>query len=225
MKKNLIIILLLLISCYSFSEAVLGVILKDAVSSEIKQEKRHEYGVYVEKVLNNGSAKEAGMLKDDIIIMMDSEKVYTLSQIQAMLKLKETGDQSKFVVLRDGKKKTIKVKLGSREDINPTPAYMGIYSDKLSDRRREKIGLDVPYGVQVDVVRDGPCYKAGMKTGDVIVEMDGNKIYAFDQLQSILKAFKAGDEVDLKVFRDGTKKIRLKLGARPRKMKLFRLEI
>ncbi len=214
MKRNLIILIMLIFTCSVFSEAVLGVILKDASSSDIAQDKRNDYGVYIERVLKNGKAKEAGMLPEDVIVMMDGEKVYTLSQLRAMLELRKPGDQSKFTVLRDGKKKNIKVKLGSREDINPTPAYMGIYSDKLSERRRKKIGIDVPYGVQVDVVRDGPCYKAGMKTGDVIIEMDGNKIYAFDQLQTILKSFKAGDEIDLKIFRDGTKKIRLKLGAR-----------
>ena len=214
MKRNLIMLLLLIIACSAFSDAVLGVILKEANSSDIDQSKRNESGVYIEKVLKNGKAKEAGMKIEDIIIEMDGEKVYTLSQLRAMLKLRKAGDAAKFVVLRDGKKKSFKLKLGSREEINPTPGYMGIYEDKLSERRREKIGLKVPYGVQVDVVREGPAHKAGMKTGDVILELAGHKAYTFDQLKKIIKDFKAGEEIDLKLFRDDEKNIKVTLGSR-----------
>jgi S1-C subfamily serine protease len=39
--------------------------------------------------------------------------------------------------------------------------------------------------------------------GDVVVELDGKKINSFDQLTKLVREKKVGDEVSLKIERDG----------------------
>ncbi len=67
-----------------------------------------------------------------------------------------------------------------------------------------------------DVVADGPSAKAGVTTGDVITEVDGQKIDAQHTLLDQLYGQKPGDVVALTVDRNGTTSTRqVTLGERP----------
>jgi S1-C subfamily serine protease len=60
-------------------------------------------------------------------------------------------------------------------------------------------------GVKFADVRDGsPAAKAGFRAGDVMVEFDGKKIENLYDFTYALRAKKPGDEVDVKVLRDGS---------------------
>ncbi len=74
-----------------------------------------------------------------------------------------------------------------------------------------------PQGDNVaDVVADGPSAKAGLQTGDVITELDGQKIDAQHTLLDLLYGHKPGDVVALTVERNGTAStMQVTLGERP----------
>ena len=60
----------------------------------------------------------------------------------------------------------------------------------------------IPYGVYVSQVdENSPAEEAGMKQGDIIVEIDGKVINTTSQLQSAVAAHSAGDTVNIRVFR------------------------
>lgn len=65
------------------------------------------------------------------------------------------------------------------------------------------------------VVNDSPAEKAGLKAGDIITHLDGEKLTASADITSMLAKRSAGDVVTLTVIRDGeTLKIKVKLGVR-----------
>ena len=78
---------------------------------------------------------------------------------------------------------------------------------------------NLPEGIYVGgVVSGGPAAAAGMRPGDVIIEMQGQIIRTFNDLQKILRTHKVGDETNIVVIRDN-KRIELKvtLGEMPRR--------
>ena len=61
-----------------------------------------------------------------------------------------------------------------------------------------------------------PMKKGGLKSGDVIIEADGKTIKSMDELNEIKNSHQIGDEMKLKINRDGKEKeITLTLGEQP----------
>lgn len=53
------------------------------------------------------------------------------------------------------------------------------------------------------VTEGGPAEKAGLKSGDIIVSFDGNKITGYNDLVSAINSHKAGDTVTVGIYRNG----------------------
>ena len=74
-----------------------------------------------------------------------------------------------------------------------------IYNVNTSSRAAQ-LG-QIPDGVFIVVEEGGPAEKAGLKDGDIIVDVDDTVITDTTQLQDIILSHKAGDVVQVKVYR------------------------
>ncbi|MCD6328891.1 MAG: PDZ domain-containing protein [Candidatus Cloacimonetes bacterium] len=82
-------------------------------------------------------------------------------------------------------------------------AFVGIYPGDIWDY--EDAGVE--YGIIVNgVIDDTPAQEAGMLSKDIILEMDGTKIFNHDQFTKMLKMYKPGQKVKFKIYRDGDEK-------------------
>ncbi|QED49919.1 S1C family serine protease [Cytobacillus dafuensis] len=89
--------------------------------------------------------------------------------------------------------------------------YMGVELVSVNEISRYhqletlKLPSDVNYGVALRrVVPNGPAAQAGLKELDVIVEMDGEKIYDVVDLRKLLyNKKKIGDQLEIKYYRGG----------------------
>lgn len=82
--------------------------------------------------------------------------------------------------------------------------YIGVTIKDVDVKEAKGLGLDKAQGVLVqDVIAGGAGEDAGLKTGDVILTVDGKEVNAANELQTIIGSHHPGDEVSLKVFRDG----------------------
>jgi len=82
-------------------------------------------------------------------------------------------------------------------------AFVGIYPGDI--RNYEDSGVE--YGIQVfGVVGDSPAEEAGMQKNDIILEFDGTKLFNNDQFTKMLKMYKPGQKIKMKIYRDGDEK-------------------
>ncbi len=93
--------------------------------------------------------------------------------------------------------------------------YIGISGMDLDEDTAKRNNLVV--GIYVRSVDDFSAgEKAGIKIGDVIIEADGKKIKTMDELNEIKNTHKIGDEMKIKVNRDGDERdLTIKLGEQP----------
>ena len=66
-----------------------------------------------------------------------------------------------------------------------------------------------------EVLRGTPAAKAGLEAGDLLLEMDGKKLRSYDDLVDVIRAHRAGDEVELSYRRgESTHEAKLRFGSR-----------
>lgn len=84
--------------------------------------------------------------------------------------------------------------------------YIGVQIASMDEVMAKSLGLNEISGVLVQgVLPDSPAENAGIKLGDVILELDGQKIGTSNALQSKIALKRAGDDVELILWRDGKK--------------------
>ena len=102
--------------------------------------------------------------------------------------------------------------------------YLGIRYAIISAQLKEEKKLPVDYGVllvkgpnaEPAVMANGPAQKAGIKEGDIILELEGEKITQTNTLASIINSRRAGEKISLKILREGkTLDILVTLESRP----------
>ncbi len=92
--------------------------------------------------------------------------------------------------------------------------YIGVRIEVVDADLAKAVGLDKPHGVLIQqVIEDGAASKEDIQAGDIIIDVDGKELNKPNQLQSYVSSKRVGDEIKLKLFRDGdyiTRDIKLK---------------
>jgi Do/DeqQ family serine protease len=87
--------------------------------------------------------------------------------------------------------------------------YMGIRPQPVTDAIRKAMGLDDNKGVLVaEVIAGQPADKAGLKSGDVIVAVNGEKTDGVEQFRKQVAELAPGSSITVGVIRDGQRMTR-----------------
>ena len=95
-----------------------------------------------------------------------------------------------------------------------TGAYLGVYVRDV-DASAQSYGL--PAGAYIEEAIKGYCaQKAGIRTGDIIVNLGGYDVDSVTTLTRVLRRFKAGESVSVTVYRAGKQEyLTVKLDEKP----------
>jgi len=89
-----------------------------------------------------------------------------------------------------------------------TRGWLGVSVQDITDKMANSLKLKDNRGALVaDVFQGEPADRAGLKTGDVITEVNGKKIKDTHELLMVIASLPVGDIVTLKTLRDGREKI------------------
>jgi serine protease Do len=89
-----------------------------------------------------------------------------------------------------------------------TRGRIGVQIQEVNAQLADAFELDRPRGALVgQVIEDGPAAKGGIRTGDVILSVDGKVVERSTQLPSVVSAIKPGTTAKIEVWRDKASKI------------------
>lgn len=199
----------------------LGVQIRDLDESLASYYKLKAFsGVYVENVVPGDPADEAGIRSGDIITTVDGQLVTSGRELAGLIASIPVGQKTRVALMRDGKKKTISVKIAKQAEEkvqmarkNSSNDDLGLRVTELSSERARQLGLDEQEeGVLViEVEPDSRADKAGVRVGDVIKGLNLKKVKGLKDYQSLLDAAGKDESVNLLVRRrdQGSRGIRI----------------
>ncbi|WP_230531842.1 S1C family serine protease [Microvirga roseola] len=105
-----------------------------------------------------------------------------------------------------------------KENGSVTRGYIGVQMQPVTKEIAEAIGLKEPKGVLVaEAVKDGPAAKAGVKTGDAVVAVDGETVKEAKDLSRKVAQIAPGKSLSLTLYRDGKERnVTLEVAAQPK---------
>lgn len=159
-------------------------------------------GILITSVSEGSVAAEAGLVPSDIVTMIDNTKITDVSSFETALEKYSVGQTALFKVLRKGKLSNVRIKFKeSKASLNP----LGIEAKTISEKLINKYNLYIEQGaVIVDIAEDSPLYKAGLRVGDVIIQIGNKRIMNEDDLNSVMKVINKLDVLGLRVVRRNT---------------------
>jgi Do/DeqQ family serine protease len=86
----------------------------------------------------------------------------------------------------------------------PIHGFLGVRVHPIDERLKQSVGFNQNQGtLVVDVVKESPADQAGLQRGDVILEYNHKTVQSPIQLISMVQRTPVGQEIPLKVWRDG----------------------
>jgi serine protease Do len=176
-------------------------------------------GALVQNVVPRGPAAKAGVEAGDLIVALNGKPVDSAGAVTRGVALVPPGEKVEVTVLRKGEKKQFAFKVAQRPE-DEAVAQKGESSDEeeggdkaktqklgvslaplTADVARE-LGVPADQGVVVtNVVDGGPAERAGMRRGDVILEVNRQPVKQPDDVKNAISKMKQGDMVLLRVRR------------------------
>ncbi len=171
--------------------AIIGVNIKDVEEEDAAKQNLSEIkGALVYKIVPGGSAQEAGMKENDVIIKFDNQPVNTVSELQEQVGKHHPGDKATVTYIRNGKETTIPITLKNvAGNTKVVTAEMEEASDVIFGARLEPLSsddmnsLNIDYGVRVKEINKGKFKEIGMPEGFIILSVNGKKVKSADEVQ------------------------------------------
>ena len=182
-------------------------------------------GVGVTQIVKDSPAEKAGLRKDDVILRIDDENVTSVRKLNRLVSEIAPDQSVRVVISRGGSEQELTATIGKRESMNTVQNLITQYPDlkdwhgsfpnadegvmlSMSNRRigvstmeltkqlADFFGIGAGKGVLVtSVSADSPAAKAGIRAGDVITAVDGEKVEASGDISRAINRKKDGDVV------------------------------
>jgi serine protease Do len=161
-----------------------------------------ERGALVADVTSGGPADKAGIERGDVIISFDGVEIKEMNELPYMVASTPVGKVAKVEVIRRGKSKSFEVKIGKlkEEQVEEEPAEersdLGMTVDEITPEMARQFGLSEARGlVVVQVENNSPAEEAGIRRGDIIMEMDQEPMQDIDEYSKKIRRYKKGDTI------------------------------
>ena len=155
-------------------------------------------GVVINAVFSGSPAERAGIVPGDIVFEfagnpVECENDEDIKNFVRMVSKTEVGKEVEVGLVRKGKEKKLKLKVGEQPEIEPeeVETELGFYVKTLNDLFRFQYRLEAPEGVFVSFVEPGSVAgEAGLSPAQVILEIEGEKIKNLEDFRKAIEKVK-----------------------------------
>jgi len=197
------------------ARSYLGVAIQD-VNQDLAQAMgmKNVAGVLVADVAPNGPSAKAGVQRGEVVLSINGKAMNSTGQLRNTVATAGVGKSVELEVWRKGETRKLKVTLaampeekappGSGNATAGQPSAFGAVIAPLDSTARQR--LDVPDNVRTgvvvtDVEVNSKAFDAGIRAGDVILEVGGAKIASADDLRQAWQ--KSTGNVAILLLRNG----------------------
>jgi serine protease Do len=167
-------------------------------------------GALVAEVTPDSPAERAGIQRGDVILQFGGKPVTEVRDLPRLVAETSVGAEAEVAVLRNGKSVMVRVRVGELREqrlaqAHPQEPEFGLTVGDLTPELAK--GLGVPNGQGVVVMRVAPggaADEAGLRQGDVILEVDRSPVKTRDAFQTALRQRREGKSLLLLVRRRDT---------------------
>jgi serine protease Do len=170
-----------------------------------------QHGALVASVVDGSPAQKAGVKAGDVIVDYDGKPVARADRLPRVVAETPVGRDVPITVIRDGKPVKLGVKVAqlaeAKEEAQASAhdkASLGLAVESLTPRLAQELGLKEARGVVVrGVEEDSSAANAGIRAGDVILEIDHHSVKDVADLRRGLEKHEKGSPVLVLLHRNG----------------------
>ena len=143
-------------------------------------------GALITEVVAGSAAEDSGLKVDDIIVGVNDKKIGDASDLRNTIGLMGSGENVRIEYIRDGDSKTTTAVLGRQQTAQSagTDIHPGLAGAQFAASSTTSGG-----GVEVTEVAAGsPAAQRGLRTGDVILQVNRRSVRDLQQLSEIASA-------------------------------------
>ena len=187
----------------------LGVVIQD-LSDDLAQSfgVREKEGVLVADVMRGSPAETAGLRAGDVIVEFGGARVKEMPDLQRRVAAVGPGSPANVKVIRDGAPVTVKVIVSEMPGEEAVAASdsgrepWGLTVEAVTGETARRLGLTHTSGALVtDIASGSPADRAGLRRGDVILEVARRPVSDPASVWRTLDAVKPGSAVPIYVHR------------------------
>ena len=157
-----------------------------------------EEGALISQVFEGGPAVKAGLKAGDVVLEYNGMPMKASYDLQSAVAWTKPGTQSTLVILRDGKRMTLKVEVEERPaqpqmaragKVAPAELKdLGLQVSDLTSETAQRYGYRVGQGVLITDVGSGSvASRANLKRGMLILEVARQKVASVAELRQAMK--------------------------------------
>ncbi|HZX14148.1 MAG TPA: PDZ domain-containing protein, partial [Thermodesulfobacteriota bacterium] len=168
-------------------------------------------GALVSDVTPGGPAQKAGIQRQDIITQFNGQAVNDMQELPKLVAATPPGKEVQLTYLRNGKEKTARLKVAEQpEEIaksgipggEEVEQNLGLVVQEVNPQIQRRLRIEDSEGVIItNVDSGGPAQEAGLRVGDLILEINKKQIRNLDDYRKAIDSIKNGETALLLIKR------------------------
>jgi serine protease Do len=175
------------------------------------------YGVLVSELLKDAPAEGSGLRAGDLIVAIEGRPVVETRALQRIVGGTSPGRELKVVVLRDGRRRELRVRVGQMPPDATAERIGAEFGFLVRDRAPGDGPADAgpPAPVVAAIGERTPAERAGLRVGDRILAVNEADVVSMDSYRRRLAEASLDQELRLRIQRQGEGRVLVLPPAQP----------